>query len=100
LGGAQGQPGWIRKILHPPGFETWTVHPLPSRHTNHAILATYKSPGIDQILEEMIEIESEVLCCNVDELICSIKKKLPQPWKKFLIVPICKMGDKRESVIY
>ena len=61
--------------MHPPGFEPWTVQLLPSRCTDHAILATYKSPGTDQILAEMTQIESEVLCRNVHELIRSIKKK-------------------------
>jgi len=48
----------------------------------------------------MIQIESEVLCRNIRELIRSIKKKKPQQWKKFIIVPIYKMGDKTESFIY
>ena len=38
-GGPQSQYGQVRKILPPPGFNTWTVQPVASRYTNYAILA-------------------------------------------------------------
>ena len=28
LGGPWGWSGWVRKILHPLGFDPWTVQPL------------------------------------------------------------------------
>jgi hypothetical protein len=40
LAGPQGQSGWVRKILHPPGFELQTAHPIASCYTDYAILPT------------------------------------------------------------
>jgi len=39
LGGPQGQFGWVRKILPPPGFDPRTVQPVASRYTDKAVLA-------------------------------------------------------------
>jgi hypothetical protein len=39
LGGAQGQSGWVWKILPPPGFDLQTMQSVASCHTNHALLA-------------------------------------------------------------
>jgi hypothetical protein len=37
----QGQSGWAKKILPPPGFSLQTVKHVGSRYTDHAILALY-----------------------------------------------------------
>jgi len=34
LGGTQGRSGRVRKILPPPGFDSRTVQPVASRHTD------------------------------------------------------------------
>jgi hypothetical protein len=39
LGGSRGRSGRVRKISHPPGFDPWTVQPVPSRYTDWAIPA-------------------------------------------------------------
>ena len=39
LGRPQGQSGWVRKILPPPGFDPWTVQPIASHFTDYTILA-------------------------------------------------------------
>jgi hypothetical protein len=59
-------------------------------------LKSYKSPGTDQILAELIKAGDETLCSEIHELICSIwnEGKLPQQWKESIIVPIHKNGDK------
>jgi len=39
LGGPQGRPGRVQKILPQPGFDPRTVQPVASRYTDSAILA-------------------------------------------------------------
>jgi len=39
LGGPQDRPGWVRKILPPPGFDPRTVQLVASRCTDWAIQA-------------------------------------------------------------
>jgi hypothetical protein len=39
LGGPQGCPGWVQKILPPPGFDPQTVQPLANCYTNYAVPA-------------------------------------------------------------
>jgi hypothetical protein len=43
-------------------------------------LRSYKSPGTDQILAELIKAGGETLCSEIHRLICSIwnKEELPQ----------------------
>jgi hypothetical protein len=50
LGGPQGRCGRVRKILLPPGFDRWTVHPVASRHTDWAIAAHFISRTIITII--------------------------------------------------
>jgi hypothetical protein len=61
-------------------------------------LKSYKSPGTDQILAELIKAGGETLCCEIHKLICSIwnKEELPQQWKGSIIIPIHKKGDKTD----
>jgi hypothetical protein len=56
-------------------------------------LRRYKSPGIDQIPEEMFQAGGERLCSESHKLINSVwnKKELPHQWKESIIVP--RMGD-------
>jgi hypothetical protein len=61
-------------------------------------LKSYKSPGIDQILAELINAGGETLRTEIHILICSIwnKQELPQQWKESIIVQIHKTADKTD----
>jgi hypothetical protein len=65
-------------------------------------LESYKSPGTDQILAELIKAGGETLYSEIHSLICSIwnKEELPQQWKESIIVPIYKEGDTIECNNY
>jgi hypothetical protein len=65
-------------------------------------LKSYKSPGTDQILAELIKAGSETLCSEIHKLICSIwnKEELPQLWKESVIIPIHKKDDKTDCNNY
>jgi hypothetical protein len=59
-------------------------------------LKSHKSPGIDQIPEELIKAGGRTICLEIHKLITSIwkKEKLPEEWKESIMVPIHKKGDK------
>jgi hypothetical protein len=59
---------------------------------------TYKSPGTDQILAELIKAGGETLYSEINKLISFVwnKEELPQQWKESIIVPIHKKGDKTD----
>jgi hypothetical protein len=63
---------------------------------------SYKSPGIDQILAELIKAGGETLYSEIHKLICSIwnKEELPQQWTDSVIVSIHKKGDKSDCNNY
>jgi hypothetical protein len=65
-------------------------------------LNSYKSPGTDQILAELIKAGGETLCSEVHKLICSIwnKEKLPRQWKVSIVIPIHKKGGKADGSNY
>jgi hypothetical protein len=65
-----------------------------------AKLRKYKSPGSDQILEEVIQTGGETLCPEIYKLINCIwnEKELPDKRKESIIVPIYKKGDKLIAV--
>jgi hypothetical protein len=49
-------------------------------------LKTYKSPGSDQIMIELIQTEGEILQPEIQKLIISVLRKedLPEQWKVLL----------------
>jgi hypothetical protein len=54
-------------------------------------LKKYKSPGIAQILAELIQAEDETLHCDIhNNLINSLwnKKKFSERWKESTVVPV------------
>jgi hypothetical protein len=59
-------------------------------------LKKYKSPGSDQIPAELFQDGGEILLSAIQKLINSVsnKEELPDQWKKSIIVPIHKKGDK------
>ena len=65
-------------------------------------LKSHKSPGIDQILAELIQAGGRTICLEIHKLITSIweKEKLPEEWKVSIIVPIHKKGDKTDCNNY
>jgi hypothetical protein len=58
-------------------------------------LKSYKSPGIRQIPEEMINAKDRTIRYEIQKLIISIwnKEELPEERKKSNIVPIYKKGN-------
>jgi hypothetical protein len=65
-------------------------------------LKRYKSPGSDGISTELIQAGGEILRSKIHRLINSIsnREELPDQWKKSVIVPIHKKGDKTDCNIY
>jgi hypothetical protein len=61
-------------------------------------LKSYKYPGTDNILAELIKAGGETLYSEIHRLICCIWKKeeLPQQWKESIVVPIYKNSDKTD----
>jgi hypothetical protein len=61
-------------------------------------LKRYKSPGIDQILTELIQAGGNTLRSEIHKLINFIwnKEELPEQWKGSITVPIYKKGDKTD----
>jgi hypothetical protein len=67
-----------------------------------AKLKKYKSPGSDQIPEELIQAGGEILLSGIHKLINSVwnKEELPDQWKESIIVPVHKKGDKTDCNNY
>jgi hypothetical protein len=65
-------------------------------------LKRYKSPGIDQILAELIQAGENTLRSEIHKLINCIwnKEELPEQWRESIIVPIYKKGDKIDCSNY
>ena len=63
-------------------------------------LKNHKSPGIDQILAELIKAGGRTICCAIHKLIISIwnKEELSEYWKESITVPIYKKGDKTDLI--
>jgi hypothetical protein len=89
-------------------MDTHTAEPLVSEPSLVEVeiaigkLKSYKSPGTDQILAEMIKAGGETLYYETHRLICSIwnKEELPQQRKESIIVPIYKKGDNTDCNNY
>jgi hypothetical protein len=60
-------------------------------------LKKYKSPGSDEILEELIQAGGETLLSAIHKLINAVwnKEELPDQWKEPIIVPVHRKGDNR-----
>jgi hypothetical protein len=88
--------------------EMHTAEPLvPQTSASEAEAAigkvkSYKSPDIDQIPAELIQVGRETLRSEIRKLIKLIwnKEKLPHMWKESLVVPIHKKGDKTDCSNY
>ena len=65
-------------------------------------LTKYKSPGIDQILAELIQDGGNSLLTEIYKLELAIWKNemLPEQWKESIIVPIYKKGEKTNCSNY
>ena len=60
-------------------------------------LKRHKSPGIFQILAELIKAGGRKICSKIRNLLILFGKKLlPEEWKESIIVPINKKGDKTD----
>jgi len=65
-------------------------------------LKSHKSPGIDQILAELMKAGGRTICCEIHKLVINYiwnKEELPEEWKELIIVPICKKGIKTDYII-
>jgi hypothetical protein len=79
-------------------IEVHTAEPLlpgPSRlevEISIAKFKKYKSPGSDEISEELIQTGSEILVSAINKFINSVwnKEELPYQWKESIIVPVHK----------
>jgi len=65
-------------------------------------LKNHKSPGIDQILAELIKAGGRTISLETHKLITSIWKEeeLPEEWKELIVVPFRKKGDKTDCNNY
>jgi hypothetical protein len=65
-------------------------------------LKSYKSPGVNQILAELIKAGGSKICSEIHKLISSIwnKEELPDQWNESIIVPVYKEGDKTDCTNY
>ena len=65
-------------------------------------LKSHKSPGIDQIVAELIKAGGRTNCDEIHELMISIwnKEEFPEERKDSIIVPIYKKGDKSDCGNY
>jgi len=88
--------------------EIHTTEPLVTKPSASEVelaidkLKSHKSPGIDQILAELIKAGGRTTCLEIHKLITSIWKKeeLSEEWKESIIVPIPKKGDKTDCNNY
>ena len=84
--------------------EIHTTEPLVTKPSASEVelaidkLKSHKSPGIDQILAELIKAGGRTIYLEIHKLTISIwkKEKLPEEWKESIIVPIHKKEDKTD----
>jgi len=87
--------------------EIHTAEPLVPESSSFEVeiaiekLKSYKSPGIDEILAELIQIGGNTSCSEIHKLTNSVwnKEELSQQWKESIIIPIHKMVTKLAVVI-
>ena len=65
-------------------------------------LKRHKLPGVDQILEDVINEGDRTIRSEIHKLINSIwnQEELPEEWKESIVVPIFKKGDKTDYSDY
>ena len=65
-------------------------------------LKSHKSPDIDQVPSELIKAGGRTICYEIHKFINSIwnKEELPEQWKKSIILPTYKKGDKTDCSNY
>ena len=64
-------------------------------------LKSNKSPGIDQILAELIKAGDRTIGYEIHKLISVWNTvQIPEEWKEYIIVPIYKKGDKEDCSNY
>jgi hypothetical protein len=65
-------------------------------------LKNYKSPGSDQILEELTQAGDKILLSAIHELINTVwnKEELPDQWEGSVIVQVHNKGDKADCNNY
>ena len=88
--------------------ETHTAEPLVPEPSAFEVdlaiekLKSHKSPGIDQIPEELIKEGGKTILLEVHKLLISIwnKEELPEEWKESIIVSVYKKGDKTDCSNY
>jgi hypothetical protein len=88
--------------------ENHTAEPLVSDPSAFEVemaienLKSYNSPSIDLISADLIKAEGSKICSEIHNFINSAwnKKELHEQWKKSIIVPIYKEGNKRECNHY
>ncbi|XP_046663031.1 uncharacterized protein LOC124355923 [Homalodisca vitripennis] len=77
------------------------VQPPQEREIDEIIrkMRNNKSPGSDTITAEMLKYGGEELLRVSHELISKVweQERMPEEWKKGLIIPIYKKGDRRDS---
>jgi hypothetical protein len=76
--------------------ESLVLDPSPMEVEIDIAKLEYELPGCVQILAEQIEGGDEILLSAIYRLIIFVwnKKELPYQWKKSIIVPVHKKGDK------
>jgi hypothetical protein len=93
----------VHRVSHVRQAEIHTAEPLvpePSAlkfELTIEKLKTHKSPGIDQILAELIKARCRTIRCVIHKFIIAIwnKEGLPEEWKESIIEPIHKKGKKQ-----
>ena len=87
--------------------EIHTVEPLVAERSAFEVEVAivkperHKSPGTDQIPVELIKAGGRTIRSEIHKIINSIsnKKELHEEWRKSIIVPLYKKGDKQTVVI-